>query len=542
MNTDLRLCERDREPLAKIQQEICGGLLDDETIARAKKRFGDTHLGDRPVFTTPQVLLAMKMAVLHCGGLGKPQENESARYKIGAACLMINSLMIRDEERAALKEGSRDERTSALMIQLLGHYELVNGSALPHLSYRSWAMFKTLLGSERVTQRIRSNCGGFDFATEFRRIVGLSIEKWLALIFAFYAFLNAYRTDGASKPEHLIINRAIFRGPQAAFSQEDLNIVIDLLSTAPAEIKSALQGRSHTDLRYDFAPFKGRPLVGFDANRFFCTDLMFLMEKMHSGVYWAIFDGAHEKRAQLFQAWGILFEEYVNWFLSDRRFKTAILFFPRPAWEFGGDESFDGAFLEGGKFVPMEYKGGYLKVEARYSGDVDAFEDDLRRKIAPACAQLARKIETLFNVDENKRRRLAEIPLNHVTRVLPMVVVQDPILRGPFVNWKLNQMFLKELDRSKLRNDVTVEPLNLLQIHDLETMAESAEGGTFDIVSGLQLRCFRDPEMRSSFSQFMLTIPEYGKGKSDRIVRLMDEQDRERVQYLFGRTRPGEDE
>jgi hypothetical protein len=48
INADLRLGERDRGPAAKLQQEICAGFLDDETIDRFKKRFGPVHLADRP--------------------------------------------------------------------------------------------------------------------------------------------------------------------------------------------------------------------------------------------------------------------------------------------------------------------------------------------------------------------------------------------------------------------------------------------------------------------------------------------------------------
>ena len=48
---------------------------------------------------------------------------------------------------------------------------------------------------------------------------------------------------------------------------------------------------------------------------------------------------------------------------------------------------------------------------------------------------------------------------------------------GPFVNWWLNKRFKELLDRGQLCHDVTVDPLNLVGIHELETMAESAEGG-----------------------------------------------------------------
>lgn len=93
----------------------------------------------------------------------------------------------------------------------------------------------------------------------------------------------------------------------------------------------------------------------------------------------------------------------------------------------------------------MEYKGGFLKIEARYSGNSHACESDLDLKIGEGCQQLASKIELLFNGDPSKRKALRDIPLDHITRVVPVLVVQDHILRGLFINWRLNQTFNERL-------------------------------------------------------------------------------------------------
>jgi len=282
-------------------------------------------------------------------------------------------------------------------------------------------------------------------------------------------------------------------------------------------------------------PFKARPLIEVQTDKFLCTDIGFLIEKMHSGVYWAIFDGLSEAdRPRLFKAWGILFEEYVNWFLTDRALKNPLLFYPAPKWR-DGSECFDGAFVQDSRFTPMEYKGGFIKIEARYSGNPNAFESDLNLKIAEGCQQLATKIQALFNADSEKRKSLKDIPLDHITRVIPVLVVQDHILRGPFINWRLNDLFNDRLDRTQLRPNVIVDSMNLVGIQDLETMAESGEGGTYDILHGLQLRCFKDPEMRSDLHNFLMAIPEYGTGKSARIEKILAQQWVAIEEYLFGK-------
>ena len=49
-----------------------------------------------------------------------------------------------------------------------------------------------------------------------------------------------------------------------------------------------------------------KPLIEVQSDKFVCPDVGFLIEKMHSGVYWAIFDGLTQaERPRLFKAWGI---------------------------------------------------------------------------------------------------------------------------------------------------------------------------------------------------------------------------------------------
>jgi len=115
--------------------------------------------------------------------------------------------------------------------------------------------------------------------------------------------------------------------------------------------------------------------------------------------------------------------------------------------------------------------------------------------------------------------------------------VQDNILRGPFVNWWLNKKFDSLIDRTQLHCEVKVDSLNLVNIHELETMAESAEAGSFDIFHGLQLRCHADPEMRSALHDFLLNVPGYGEGKSNRIEKILADQWKEMEEYVFGRER-----
>ena len=535
MNADFRLTKREREAMAKMQQEIAGGMLPDETVRRLKERFGQAHLSDRPIFYPAQMLNVLRLVSAHSTGSRNPLADDSARYALGDACLMMNDLMMTEQEREAVAPGQEEKNVKrALMVQALAPFELTNVSPITHVAYRSRIMFRELLANRQVTERISKECQGFNFEREFLKIAKLPLAHWLSLMLAFYTYLASYLgPDGVRHHEFLVIDRTQI-GKEASIPQAEWDAALATVSATPDALKRASHVKGAGDWRLDTVPFRSKPLVESEPGRLHCADIGLLVEKIHSGVFWTIHDGlSNAERWMLSAAWGILFEEYVNWFLSERQFKD-FSFWPRPQWS-DGIEALDGAFMRGTVFMPMEYKGGFLLRQARYSGDVGAFEAELESKIVKGCKQLARKIEALFHKRPEDRKTLRTIDLTHITRVVPLLVVQDHILGGPLVNWTINKRFSELLDRDLLRPEVKVDALNVVGIRELETMAESAEAGEFDLFHGLQLKCYEDPEMVLNLHNFLCDQPGYGEGKSSRITSLLDEQLKETMEYLFGK-------
>jgi hypothetical protein len=535
MNADFRLTKREREAVGKTQQDIAGGLLSDETIGRLKARFGRSHMADRPIFYPAQILNVFQLMLNHSKGPRSPLTDESSRHALGNACLMMSDLMMTDGERRSVASGDREGISRALMAQMLGPFELQNPASIAHVIYRSRIMFRELLGRQAIRDRIRKQCQGFDFENEFLRVAGVPLSKWLVLIQAFYAYLAHYRDqEGGRHPEFLAIDRLQF-GKDTPIPQTDLDAALRSVSSTVEGLRDSLKSAGAGDWRFDSVPFRSKPLIQLQPDKFYCLDLGLLVEKIHTGVFWTIHDGLTRAESQnLSIAWGILFEEYVNWFLAGRPIGDHS-FWPAPQWSLGG-ECLDGAFMKGCVFMPMEYKGGFLLREARYAGSSILLEAELETKIAKGCKQIARKIESLFNRQPNYRRLLRDIPLDHITRIVPVLVVQDPILGGPLLNWRINKSFNEILDRTQVRPDVTVDALNVVGIRELETMAESAESGGFDLFGGLQLRCYADPEMRSNLHNFLLDVPGYGEGKSVRIDSILESQFAEALTYLFGKS------
>jgi hypothetical protein len=74
--------------------------------------------------------------------------------------------------------------------------------------------------------------------------------------------------------------------------------------------------------------------------------------------------------------------------------------------------------------VTMEFKGGFLPQNARYSNDLQTFMNTLESRIGRACHQLARDIGKLFP-EAGPGERLQDVTIPPDTlRVLPVLVVQ----------------------------------------------------------------------------------------------------------------------
>src|SRR5258708_5321056 len=185
-----------------------------------------------------------------------------------------------------------------------------------------------------------------------------------------------------------------------------------------------------------------------------------MLEKCHTGVQWALHDALPARLSQsLFNAWGAHFEEYVHWLLGGMKTNSSVVYFPAPKWKQSGNESFDGIVLKGGVMIAAEYKGGFLARKARYSGDSSVFLNDLNKKMALGCEQLADKIGSAFGEDESQRRVLVDVDCTAIRAVLPVLVLQDHILRVPFLNWYLNTQFQKFFTNKRVCSVLVVRPL-----------------------------------------------------------------------------------
>ena len=530
----LGLQNRSRDNITWAQSFLISNFTDEETFRRLQERYPTQRLDERSVFHPLQVLNAVQIAFRVSSGSRRADTDPSLRHRVGNALLMINDLLVSETEQRAILTGTADERRANLMVQFVAPFEVMNPGQSWHLLFRSHVTYEELLQDTAITSKISKQCRGFDFRLQFTRSCGLELATWMNLAFAANAYyIGQNRDDLAANPGLAMIDRKLFIHGTGVGEQE-FSRFLSTTSREISEFRSEWKSLTKTDPRFDLIPFQTKPLFVFSEGNFACVDPAFLISGLYTGPHWIIHDAIPELRNDLFTAWGILFQEYVNWLITGMERKPGH-FLSFPAFT-NGDESFDGLLLMDGVLVPMEYKGGFLNRTAKYSGDTQQFVDELKKKIGEGCRQLVSKIDSLFSLTPRKKRQLvSSLPLESITRILPVLVVQDHSLRTPLVNWWLNEYFQELISGLNLRPGLEVTSLNVINIDDFETRVESADAGPFDFIYSLRYRAFRDPQMLSEFHDFMLGLRGYAKFDSKRYHAYYESIQRRIFSHVFPR-------
>jgi hypothetical protein len=254
-------------------------------------------------------------------------------------------------------------------------------------------------------------------------------------------------------------------------------------------VEQLAAGQNDVKFRQDFTAFRNRPLVYIKVERdsAACLDFGFLSEKVSLSLYHMILntlEGQPDRVDFLRRYWGDVFEIYIN-----ERLRGAIplktrRFFSSPKLDIPkrSNQAFDGALIVSDALIVMEYKGKYLTLDAKYTGDRDLLKKQFKEKFGLGAQQLAENLEKVFNNDLNKRLTFSERDENDqilnqfgpdrikkVRRVYPVVVVQDFSLQLGFASWNLRDIFSEEI-RQRNINQNLIRPLTVLTIQDLEVI------------------------------------------------------------------------
>jgi hypothetical protein len=115
-----------------------------------------------------------------------------------------------------------------------------------------------------------------------------------------------------------------------------------------------------------------------------------------------------------------------------------------------------------------------------------------------------------------------------------LLVVQDLMLRTPFINYFLNQRFQSERLLYPVRRGIEVCPLSVVRITDLEKLVEMAEALDLDVMHFFHWRTQMDREMLSDVQYFINQLPEYRtSGESERFLEIFNKSLNEMSAIFF---------
>lgn len=186
----------------------------------------------------------------------------------------------------------------------------------------------------------------------------------------------------------------------------------------------------------------------------------------------------------------------------------------------------------------MEYKGGFLSAQAKYSGKMKAFQKDLDLKFGvgkgAGVRQLATKVEKLFHADQTQRDLIPELEqYGQPQKITPVLVVQETCLGLDFMTEILNLKFQRLLKTLKITKAVDLMPLQIIDVDSLESMVPNLIAEDFRLEQVLNARAHMDPNLIANFSRLTKELFPSFATREDAVVETRFISITERIRHKF---------
>jgi len=264
--------------------------------------------------------------------------------------------------------------------------------------------------------------------------------------------------------------------------------------------------------QHDFIAFRKRPLLRLSQESAICLNPGFLQEKLESGLFWSMFNSLNSDadRASLFSTWGRLFEEYVSYLFARSLDGQGERYAAFPTFVDKQEEAFDGIIASDQTWLVMEYKGGFLRADAKYAENEDLFIKDVRLKFGrdhgAGVEQLARKIGQVFNANKLQRRSLANLDPSGVTTVVPVMVVQESFISSPITSTYLCGEFRCAMRTQPVSKHVACTALQILDVAEVESLRPYLASGQCSVAQCVMGRARlgdRAPSFHDYFREYI---------------------------------------
>ena len=499
----LAIASGDENILADVSEKLTGGVLSPPRLQELSNAFGDKLYRTAIVLNRAQILTAIKLLALYAPREGgSTLVTETERYQVGELALAINSFYGPDL-------GEPNWPADDVAAQHAASAELSN----PELILNGLVRIRCILGP--VLDDYLSGLKGQVLPPPFERIFtllnGLNFRDFLDLTLYLHVEHSRMLDELMSTGEMAYVD---VREPKRYVSGEKLKSWAEAMAISLEDAPSLVRG-SEADLSFffDVTMFRRFPLWRLGNYRYFLIDPIFMAERLSShGFYWTVVNGLVDDhlRSQFQSLWGELVQEYVRQLLAESFSVEPGSFLRRPTYRDNGSEVFDCAVVIGDGLIPIEIKGSVLPIADRYAAKAGPFFQGISEKFGSgpgaAVEQLLRNIEHIFSAEHP--RECSQIPSGRIRRILPIVIVHEPIFRFGGLARTLATEFTTGLTRLKIRPPTQpfyVYPFQLLTAEELERLQPYIQEGDFDLFDCVRSKANEDPDYQLGLWEFIIT-------------------------------------
>ena len=494
--------QRDPKETIGLQTYLVNTFIDEKLFDSLKKKFGRESIVDRQPFHSLQILTLMKKVILYGareGGI-RPDVDREGAHRLGRCLLMVNDFLFDEENSRAISASrpSSKRRKIALQLQVGSGLEVNNPPSIDRSTVRSDIIFNEIAEKKRTTLNVRAL---------FPLRTGLNLEEYVDLIFGVlthYTILDS--KELIEKTGLACVNVKTY------FAEANANSVErfwQMELTTLDDLEEMLRKPSPLKPQHDFIAFRQKPFVHVGEGNAVPIHVGFIQEKLESGLFWSIFHSlaSDEERESLFRNWGYLFEEYISQTVCQALEKAPETYFAFPKFTDNNEEAFDGIVVAGDYCVVMEYKGGFLKAEAKYAEDEDEFIHDTDKKFGAGkkagLEQLSRKVGAIFAAKDHQKRLLHGIDLSNVKVVVPMLIVQEPFISSEITATYLVEEFGSLKRKQQMDPSITCTFPLILDVSEVENLKPYLSSGKISFIDCIMKRIGTGSSGFLSFGDFL---------------------------------------
>ena len=421
------LPNRDQAQLALIRE------LFDEATARKTLAYATTNGRRITIFHRKQCLFILREAMRLCPDLPGMQPADIRES------LALVSLMANDHVSATAPQGTSPlDQIAALMCDFIPVTE-ANELRFDMASVSRMHKIVHDIAPARAQEPAYVDIGQM-----FEQASGLPLSTYEALSLAVMPRVLKSAVDVLAHSPDYGVHVSFFDQTQLSESQREA--FFGLLARTSDEFRARVKGRVPS--LSDFTIFKETPFLR-NPDRLVPMDVTACMEKFEASVFWTIFRSLPEERKVPFTSfWATVFEDYIDWLLTNSVDQSMNRFYPSPRYADGGHEEVcDGIVISGTTAVFIECKGGFIRGDAKYGGDPAKLRAEIERKyVTPkGVFQIARSIVTAMN--RTNPRPIEGVDLSRVATVMPILITRDDIGDGFFASGDVRVACRSEDDR-----------------------------------------------------------------------------------------------